>query len=135
METDEQFVERFFAQMKNGEKLKGAEFNRLFSLALRGANVQWRHLKDAPDSEEPVLLLLRSKAVVIAPAAAAMATVKERADIYKRTGEWPKFTGYEPSRWLPLSALGEPGMRMMVDIDTGDDAALKLPLPQEASDD
>ena len=29
-----------------------------------------------------------------------------------------------------------PGMRMMVDIDTGDDAAIKLPLPpQEASDD
>lgn len=27
-----------------------------------------------------------------------------------------------------------PGMRMMVDIDTGDDAAIKLPLLQEASD-
>jgi len=27
-----------------------------------------------------------------------------------------------------------PGIRMMVDIDTGDDSALKLPLPQEASD-
>lgn len=24
-----------------------------------------------------------------------------------------------------------PGVRMMVDIDTGDDAAIKLPLPQE----
>lgn len=28
-----------------------------------------------------------------------------------------------------------PGMRMMVDIDTGDDAAIKLPLPQETRDD
>ena len=27
-----------------------------------------------------------------------------------------------------------PGIRMMVDIDTGDDSALKLPLPQEVSD-
>lgn len=27
-----------------------------------------------------------------------------------------------------------PGIRMMVDIDTGDDSALKLPLPQGASD-
>ncbi len=27
-----------------------------------------------------------------------------------------------------------PGMRMMVDIDTGDDAAIKLPLQQENSD-
>ena len=31
-----------------------------------------------------------------------------------------------------LSALNAwPGIRMMVDIDTGDDSALKLPLPQE----
>lgn len=28
-----------------------------------------------------------------------------------------------------------PGVRMMVDIDTGDDSALKLPLPQEKRDD
>ena len=28
-----------------------------------------------------------------------------------------------------------PGMRMMVDIDTGDDAAIKLPLPQETHND
>ena len=28
-----------------------------------------------------------------------------------------------------------PGMRIMVDIDTGDDAAIKLPLPKESSDD
>lgn len=113
METDEQFVERVAASKSGGSDRvlvlhDEADIDRLLALALRGAKVQWRHLKDAPDSEEPVLLLLRSKAVVIAPAAAAMATVKERADIYKRTGEWPNFTGYEPSRWLPFSALGEP---------------------------
>ena len=28
-----------------------------------------------------------------------------------------------------------PGIRMMVDLDTGDDSALKLPLPKESSDD
>ena len=28
-----------------------------------------------------------------------------------------------------------PGVRMMVDIDTGNDSALKLPLPTEKSDD
>lgn len=28
-----------------------------------------------------------------------------------------------------------PGMRMMVDIDTGDDAAIKLPLPQKDQSD
>lgn len=113
METDEQFVATVCRNISDEGQyqeltLKPEAMARLLALALRGAKVQWRHLKDAPDSEEPVLLLLRSKGVVIAPAAAAMATANERADIYKRTGEWPNFTGYEPSRWLPLSALGEP---------------------------
>lgn len=38
------------------------------------------------------------------------------------------------STWADVAAAvinAWPGMRMMVDIDTGDDAAIKLPLPQE----
>ena len=41
---------------------------------------------------------------------------------------------WQASAAIAAAIAAWPGMRIMVDIDTGDDSALKLPLPQEASD-
>lgn len=44
---------------------------------------------------------------------------------------------FETNEYVLIAAAlnAWPGVRMMVDIDTGDDAAIKLPLPQETRDD
>ena len=59
----------------------------------------------------------------------------------QRTRKWDRcgYVGQQQLRRDARAAIAAainawPGMRMMVDIDTGDDAAIKLPLPQEASD-
>lgn len=85
--------------------------------------------------------------VVEAAAMAAWNEDRRQAAINRRPG-----AGRMPS-WDSLGALRQthhmnqaraaiaaalnawPGMRMMVDIDTGDDAAIKLPLPQETHND
>lgn len=71
--------------------------------------------------------------ITIPPEAVEAAASAYTAVIYCGDGTTREF--HEAIEAAILAALESwPGMRIMVDIDTGDDAAIKLPLPQEASD-
>lgn len=70
---------------------------------LRAAQ-EWRFLKDAPIDDTLVLWLLRNGEVTIGPSKLGDLTVRERAEIYTKTGEWPRMSEYQPARWMPIPA-------------------------------
>ena len=62
--------------------------------------------------------------------------IKSYEPPFDELSNYAKSVEIEAARAAALVLLENwPGVRMMVDIDTGDDAAIKLPLPQEPTDD
>jgi len=81
----------------------GPEFKRLKAEVerLREAT-RWRFLKDAPKDDTLVFWSLQNGETVVAPGKIGHLSTQERKQIYKTTGVWPSFSGYEPQLWMPL---------------------------------
>lgn len=115
-ETDKQFVARFRKEWGNVDVVQDEDIERLLTLALRGAETQWRSIE--ADGDEILSILKRLYELCLHAKSDAFfngvtdstGSIDEGDVIASRYLDEAKriIATFDPTHFIPLSALGEP---------------------------